>query len=379
MIAGRRLPALDFAEGVDGDLCGRLIPNLEDMKACGQDPVFHAEGDAWTHTLMVCEALARDEGFLGASAETRRVLSWSALLHDVAKPTTRVVEWDEALQRERISNPHHAAKGARMAWGHLWRMGAPLQTRLAVYANILWHQRVFWVMEKPDWRAELIRFSQIGKWRDLITLARADNRGRVSPGAAKTESNLDLTWLAAQEEGCLDVPFSFENDEARVKFGRGKEDSSFYVPPRATGSRVVVLAGIPGSGKDTYAGKAFADWPQVSMDRTRERLGVAHGKAEGETWQAVLEEARVFLRAKRDFVWNATSVTRLARDKVVDLALDYDARVEIHALDAPVETITRRNAARKESVPKEAMDRFVDRFEPPLPTEAHSVVWVPVP
>lgn len=376
MRAGR-FPELDFAAGVDPSLCERLVPNLAEMRECGQDPEFHAEGDAWTHTMMVCRALAEDTAFLERPPETRRALSWAALLHDVAKPATRVVEWDDALGRERVSHPHHAAKGARMAWAHMWRLGAPLQSRLAVYGNILWHQRVFWVMEKPDWRAELIRFSQFGTWRDLITLARADNLGRISPGAARTASNLDLTWLAAEEEGCLDGPFRFESDEARVRFARSKESSAYFVPPKASGSRVVVLAGIPGSGKDTYADKALGDWPQVSLDRTRDRMGVVHGKAEGQVWQAVLEEARVHLRAKRDFVWNATSVTRLARDKIVELALDYDARVEIHALDGAVETIARRNAARDEAVPQEALDRFVERFEPPLPTEAHSVVWVP--
>tara|TARA_B100000676_G_scaffold194569_1_gene191226 strand:- start:62 stop:214 length:153 start_codon:yes stop_codon:yes gene_type:complete len=28
------------------------------MARCGQDAAWHAEGDVWTHTRMVCEALA---------------------------------------------------------------------------------------------------------------------------------------------------------------------------------------------------------------------------------------------------------------------------------------------------------------------------------
>ena len=371
-------PALDFASGVDESLCAALVPNVEEMRACGQDPEFHAEGDAWTHTMMVCREMAASPDFLALPDERRRELSWSALLHDVAKPATRSVDWDPALGRERVSHNHHAPKGARMSWSHLWRMDAPLPLRRAVYANILWHQRVFWVMETSEWREEIVRFSQIGRWRDLLVLANADNRGRISSGAEKAESNLQLAWIAAEEAGCLDSAHPFASDDARVRFGRSKEASSHYVPPAAAGSRVVVLAGLPGVGKDTYAASQFRDWPQVSLDATRLRLGVQHGdeRGEGRVWQAILEEARVLLRARRDFVWNATSVTKLARDKVVGLALDYDARVEIHALDAPLAVVARQNASREASVPVEAVERFVERFEPPLETEAHSVVWV---
>lgn len=373
-----RFPHLDFSEGVDEDVCAALVPNVGDMRACGQDPEYHAEGDAWTHTLMVCRELAGSDEFLARPPEARRALSWSALLHDIAKPATRIVEWDDRLGRERVGNPHHAAKGARMAWSHLWRLGAPLPLRRSVYANILWHQRVFWVMEKSDWRNELLRFSQIGTWRDLLLLARADNRGRISVGAAHAASNLELARLAVEEEGCLDTPYRFESDDARVRFTRKRDSSAYYVPPKAAGSRVVVLTGVPGVGKDTYAASEFASWPQISLDATRARMGVPHGHARGEgrVSQAVIEEARTLLRARKDFVWNATSVTKLARDKVIDLALDYDARVEIHALDAPLEVIQRQNASREASVPREAIEKFVDRFEPPLETEAHSLVWI---
>ena len=33
-------------------------PWVAPMAACPQDPEHHAEGDVWTHTKMVCEALA---------------------------------------------------------------------------------------------------------------------------------------------------------------------------------------------------------------------------------------------------------------------------------------------------------------------------------
>ncbi|MBO0752166.1 MAG: hypothetical protein J2P53_08650 [Bradyrhizobiaceae bacterium] len=39
------------------------------------------------------------------------------------------------------------------------------------------------------------------------------------------------------------------------------------------------------------------------------------------------------LRAKRPFVWNATNITHLNRDKAIGLHLEDDAFVEFHAID----------------------------------------------
>lgn len=101
-----------------------------------------------------------------------------------------------------------------------------------------------------------------------------------------------------------------------------------------------------------------------------------HGDREGEVAQAAFEEARVHLRAKEAFVWNATSVTRLARDRIVGLSLEYDAKVEIHVLDAPYAEVVKRNASRGEGVPKDVFERYVDRFEPVVNGEAHVVSYV---
>ena len=37
--------------------CLAAFPQLELAKATPQHPVYHAEGDVWTHTMMVVEAL----------------------------------------------------------------------------------------------------------------------------------------------------------------------------------------------------------------------------------------------------------------------------------------------------------------------------------
>jgi len=244
-----------------------------------------------------------------------------------------------------------------------------------VHALILAHQRVFHVLSKEDWESEIIRFSLIGSWRELVLLATADNRGRISPNTAETEMTLSLVREAAEEKGCLDASWSFPSRQAMVRFARSRDATPFYDPPPPTGSRVVLLSGMPGAGKNTYAETALGGLPQVSFDAIRARMRVRHGEREGEVAQAAFEEARVHLRAGQDFVWNATSLTRLARDRVIDLALGYDACVEIHALEVPYAVVLERNAQRKGAMlPLKDLLRFVERWDPPLAGEAHELV-----
>ena len=50
-----------------------------------QNPEYHAEGDVWTHTRLVCEALADDPEFRALNPRKRQILFFAALLHDVGK------------------------------------------------------------------------------------------------------------------------------------------------------------------------------------------------------------------------------------------------------------------------------------------------------
>ena len=139
---------------------------------------------------------------------------------------------------------------------------------------------------------------------------------------------------------------------------------------------MIVLSGLPGAGKDAYCRRAFPGLAQVSLDLWRERLGIAPNDSQGEVIQAAMEEARVHLRAARPFIWNATNVSRLNRDKAVGLCLDYDAYVEIHAFDPVPATLLAQNRNRDSAVPETVIQRLLMKWEPPSVLKAHRVVWV---
>jgi len=64
--------------------CGwlELYPEIGDLRSCLQDPIWHPEGNAFYHTLLVCDemaAICKREGIVG---EQRIVMMFAALCHD---------------------------------------------------------------------------------------------------------------------------------------------------------------------------------------------------------------------------------------------------------------------------------------------------------
>ncbi|MBP7844202.1 MAG: HD domain-containing protein [Proteobacteria bacterium] len=55
-----------------------LFDEFLPMIGCGQDKIYHSEGDVWVHTLMVV-----------ANARQSSLLQFAALFHDIGKPSTR--------------------------------------------------------------------------------------------------------------------------------------------------------------------------------------------------------------------------------------------------------------------------------------------------
>jgi predicted kinase len=367
--------ALADRTAIDWDEVALRLPFAADMRTCIQDPTFHAEGDVWTHTMAVVEQLRRRRADAGVSDARWAGLLLATLLHDIAKPATRSEEVD-AEGRLRVHHYGHSRVGALMAWQFLWRLGLPRPVREQVFHLVRWHQRPFHMTFASTLERDVITFSQVGDWRELLALAHADNLGRIAPNVAETAATLDLLREEVAGRACVDGPWRFPSDGARVWFGRADGRSPWFDPPAPKGSHVIVLCGLPGAGKDTYCRTGFPDWPQVSLDQLRARLVIAPDDNQGQVIQAAMEDARGHLRAKRRFIWNATNVSRLNRDKAVGLCLDYDAFVEIHAFDPRPDRLFAQNQSRHAQVPQAVIERLIQKWEPPSVLEAHRVVCV---
>ncbi|MCA9774474.1 MAG: AAA family ATPase [Myxococcales bacterium] len=378
---------IDLArQGADRTEMARVFPWFGEMDACPHDPVHHAEGSPWEHTARVVEALEADPAFQAMRPERQEVLRVSAWAHDIGKPATTVIE--EEGGRVRVRQPGHAALGARMIWQHLIDAGEPVRFARDVHALVAWHMRPSHMIDEGPERTlnRAIRFSVEageGGWTELLALCEADQHGRVSLSGADKLLPLRLLRLALEEvreahqADLLAGPWAFGSPAARLRFLRGDVTASpWFAPPEPTGSRVLLMSGLPGAGKDSWLRENRPDLPVVSLDRIRDRLGIGPTDNQGAVLQAGFEAARAHHRAGRDFAWNATCLSRRTREKSVGLARDYDAEVTIVSLDVPLEAALTRNRGRAEPVPEPVIRKLADRREPALEGEAHLLVSV---
>jgi predicted kinase len=142
-----------------------------------------------------------------------------------------------------------------------------------------------------------------------------------------------------------------------------------------TTCEVVLMSGLPASGKDHYL-RGRPELPVISLDDLREDLEIEHGAGQGEVIAVARERAREYLRAGTSFAWNATSLTPALRGQLLELFRGYRARTRIVYCEATFADQTARNRARATPVPAGVIDRMLDRWSVPDPTEAHEVAYV---
>jgi predicted kinase len=338
------------------------------LRGCPQDPVHHAEGDVWVHTGMVCRALAALPAWRNLPPEDRRVLFAAALLHDVAKPACTRTDPDG-----RITSRGHSRRGSIFARRTLWRDAVPFDLRERVADLIRYHQAPYFLIDRPDARRLAIEISQTTRCDHLALLAEADVRGRVCADQQRLLDNVALFAEHCREEGCLDGPRPFASEHARFLFFQNPErhpDAPAHAEFRA---EVVLLSGLPGSGKDHHARSHFADRPVIALDEVRADLDVEPTDDQGAVLDRARGLAREHLRAGRSFAWNATNLSRQLRGGLIRLFAGYGARVRIVYLEVPEETLRAQNRNRAAVVPEQVIERLLDRWEVPDRTEAHDV------
>lgn len=355
--------------------CLQAFPQLELAKTTPQSPVYHAEGDVWTHTMMVIDELLALSDYQAASRADQVVVFLAALLHDISKCSTTVIDPVTGA----IGQPGHSKKGAVDARIALWDVDAPFAVREAICRLIAVHQVPFFVLESsrrgitPEFAVrELSWHLDIPL---LAMLAEADMRGRICVDQQKVLDNIELFRELAREEGCYGQPRPFADAHTRLAYFRGADVHPDYSLFQEPGSKVIVMCGLPASGKNTWVAKHHPKLPVVSFDDAREELGIRHGKNEGLVAHRAVDMAKELLRAKVPFVWNATNLTLQMRTKTLDQLFAYNAEVELVYLEKPRAELLCRNSKRDTSLNNKKLQSMLFKWELPLPTEAHRVIY----
>ncbi|MEM0994911.1 MAG: AAA family ATPase, partial [Bacteroidota bacterium] len=99
-------------------------------------------------------------------------------------------------------------------------------------------------------------------------------------------------------------------------------------------------------------------------------------KKNGQIIQLAKEQAKVWLRTKTAFVFNATNITKDMRSKWISLFTDYGASVKIIYLEVPYQRLLSQNHNRAFKVPQPVIEQMIRKLEIPSYREAQEVVYI---
>ena len=353
----------------------------EDLRQTPQSPVNHAEGDVLVHTWMVCDALKRLPEYKELNQRQQHIVYVAALLHDIGKiHTTKFIDGD-------WHTPHHAPTGSNMTRELLWRehglCGSKelMEIREAICLLIRYHSFPPVAIERENPQLRLHRMAANGllvpdfSIRMLCVLCKADMLGRKCDDQQEVLDRIALCEELAKEEGCYDDCYPFPSSYTQRAFLAGRDvwkDQKLYDD---SWGEVVLMSGLPGTGKDTWLKHNMPDLPIISLDDIRRAYKLPPTAAQGKVANIAREQAKEYLRQHQPFVWNATNITAQMRESLISLFETYHAHVSIVYLETDWQTLLERNRFREDAVPQPVIERMMGKMTLPEAFEARKVVW----
>ena len=135
-------------------------------------------------------------------------------------------------------------------------------------------------------------------------------------------------------------------------------------------SKLIMLIGLPGAGKSTYAKSIMDSEGRVqycSSDKVREQL-YGDENIQGDTnkvFRVLHNKVKNLLDRGYDVIYDATNVTRKNRRSVIQEVKKYCTTIDAHIVWAPYEGCLSRDAARKRSVGPDVIRKFLYRWQSP--------------
>ncbi|MCD8217272.1 MAG: AAA family ATPase [Clostridiales bacterium] len=371
----------DWKTNWDILMYSNLALYLNRMAETLQAPFWHGEGDVLTHTKMVCEQLAQDMSFRCLPEGRREILFAAALMHDIGKISCTRMEdgvW---------TSPNHTIVGSKMAREILWKDFALAGTkeeqniRECICNLIRYHSVPVHIAEQKQPELRLHEIAAQGELvpdfslEMLSILVKADLKGRICDTISASADAADLCFSLAEEEGLMDGPAHFPSDVTEYAYLSGRNVWKEQPLYDDTWGEVILMSGLPGTGKDTWIQAHYPELPMISLDQIRNETHVSPAHNQGRVIQEARERAKKLLRKHSPFVWNATNLSPMIRGKQISLFEQYHARVRIVFLETSWEKNLERNSSRPDAVPEQVIGRMLKNLEIPERREARTVEW----
>lgn len=182
---------------MDTGLMAQFLPEMLDMigdMAIG-DPIWHPEGSAWVHTLMVVAVAAME-------AEKSFEFMLGVFLHDIAKPLTMTtrVEVVDGVEVVRVSNKGHAELGSEMAKVICRRLKLSNEQTHRVSEIVRLHMQMHDYNDPEIRRSKKVKLMSRPDIMDLIKMQHADAMGTGRTLAERQASSHREYYLGLLEE-----------------------------------------------------------------------------------------------------------------------------------------------------------------------------------
>lgn len=340
------------------------IPEFAKLKECQQNPVWHGEGTAYEHTRRCIEALENIVGYGTSYEPQNRVLKIAVLFHDIGKGVTTT------FTKGNWHSYGHEIEGEKITRRILWN--EYMDDRERVCKLVRWHMDALNIFNSKNLFNSFYRLAtHVDKISDLYKVKLCDILGSDMQNQEIKNLNIKQVEYFSQLGMLLcDSVKTFPIMDAMYFNGKHCLADKKGIPT------VVMMIGLPGSGKNTYIDEKYAKdgvkpWVILSRDDIRYELGFC-GKDEKVVLSSEKEEivSEVFnerlvnaVKEKKNVVINNINLKRKYRDGYKELLKTYNVWYEYVYAEAP--TLEDNIERRKGQISAQIFEQMIDKFDFP--------------
>lgn len=358
----------------------KSVPEIDVLNTCEQNPKWHAEGDAFKHTMLAYEKL-ENEIFNDISfslSETELIIIRAAVvLHDIGKGVTTTRGKDGNWR-----SYQHEVEGEKIARLLLWNEDFDIRETICVL--IRYHMEPLRIFEHKNWFTRFIEIGCSVCWKYLYYVKKADLLGSIQSDKesfAKDLQKLEFIKDTAKSLGIWEESCNNFNDLVRYSNNRKLLPWHYNYSKNKV---AYIMIGLPGSGKNTYINnvlfKKHPDAVHISRDDIRIKLGYCK---EGEKYLGTEEEERNVTHAfntifdetvlgDKPIILNNTHLKEKYRTENVSTLRAFGFKVIFIYVEAP--TLSDNYKRRDGQIPKITINKMALSFEYPRINEYDELI-----
>jgi len=153
---------------------------LYELKNTEQSLIHHPEGNVWNHTMLVVDEAAA----IKEKSKNKKVFMWSALLHDIGKPSTT------NKMKKRITAYDHDKVGAELSKEFLQQFTKNQDFIADVCGHVRYHMHILFVTKSLPF-ADIEGMKRTTDIHEIALLGLCDRLGRLKCNRSEEENNIN--------------------------------------------------------------------------------------------------------------------------------------------------------------------------------------------